>query len=43
MYREGSLAADANHHGSSDTRSITITPGFAFNGFDQPIEATPTA
>jgi hypothetical protein len=31
------FAGDTNHNGSSDTKSITITTGFAFNGFHSPI------
>ena len=31
------FAGDANHTSSSDTKSITITTGFAFNGFYSPI------
>jgi hypothetical protein len=31
------FAGDANHTSSSDSKSITITTGFAFNGFYSPI------
>jgi hypothetical protein len=34
---KATFVGDLNHNGSSDTKSITITTGFAFNGFDQPI------
>jgi hypothetical protein len=30
-------AGDANHHGSSDSKSITITTAFAYSGFYPPI------
>jgi hypothetical protein len=32
-----SFAGDTNHNGSNDSKSITITTGFAFNGFQSPI------